>query len=321
MAIRVDYVIQDIRNNTDNEDFDEVVGYADEEILRFINDAQNRIHAKIIAQHASAFNEEYSLSTTSGTESYTMPYNIFLDNKIAMVEWSHSGLSDDYVKLTKVSHTLRTSGADGHPTDYSIKGNKIYLSPVPNLSSGTLRISFIRKPKQLNKRRGTVIATSECVDSTTAPTYVRINYPNSSTIDPAELERNTRFSIVDKYGQLKMTNLILSSIGAAGTTPDLTTYDAQLNIDSSTVFNSGDSIAQGDYIVPGPYATTHLDVDETVERYIRTYAEYKVLARDSSIDAKASLAELDAIEKEILASYADQSEDVYKIPEINTWWI
>lgn len=319
MSILIDYVISDIRKNTDNEEFDETVGLSDEEIVRFINDGRNRLHARIIAQHSSAFVEEKEVDTTNDTEYYTLPYDAYLGNKISNVEWSYNGSTDDYYSLKRSSHKLRSPNANGSPTHYSIKTNKIYLTPTPQNSSGKLRISYVQAPKQLNKRRGQIIATSQCTDSLSAPTVIYINYVNSS-IDPTELSRDTHFSVVDKYGTIVMSNVKLSSIGISGSTPDTTTYEAALNIDASTVFNSGDLIAQGYYIVPGKFSSSHIDEQDSIRRYIRVFGEVEVLMRDSSIDVKEADRMLGTIESEIIASYADTSDDVDYIPEINTDW-
>lgn len=319
MAILVDYIISDVRKNTDNEEYNDTVGFADEEIVRFINDGRNRLHARIIAQHDSAFVEEYTVSTTANLEYYTAPFNAFLNNRIQTVEWSPTGLSADYRPLRKISHKLRSPGLTGDPFEYSIKNTKIYLSPIPTNSTGILRISYIQAPKMLNKRRGQIIATSQCSDSLSAPTFININYVDA-TNDPTEMARETRFSVVDKYGNIKMSNVLLSSIGAAGTTADATTYEAQLVIDSSTSFNSGDVIAQGYYIVPGKWSSSHIDEPENIIRYIRTHAEVEVLLRDSSQDAKDYTELLATMEQDIIASFADKSDDIDFIPEINEDW-
>ncbi|MCK9370532.1 hypothetical protein M0R04_11530 [Candidatus Dojkabacteria bacterium] len=319
MGILIDYVISDVRKNTDNEEFNSEVGYSNEEIVRFINDGRNRLHARIVAQHSSAFVEEYEVSVTNDVESYNMPYNAYLGNKVSNVEYSRTGLSDDYYSLKRESHKLRRPSGNGHPNAYSLKANKIYLSATPNNSTGKLRISFVVAPKQLNKRRGQIIATSECSDSLSAPTFININFIDA-TYDETELNRDTHFCVVDKYGNLKMSNVILSSVGDAGITVDLTSYEAVLNIDSSTVFNTGDVIAQGDYIVPGKYSSSHIDEVDSIRRYIRTFAEVEVLMRDSSIDTNQAQQMLGTIEKEIVDSYADTSDDIDYIPEINTDW-
>lgn len=319
MSILIDYVISDVRNNTDNEEFNSQVGYSNEEIVRFINDGRNRLHARIVAQHSSAFVEEYSMSVSNDVESYNMPYNAYLGNKISSVEYSRTSLTDDFYPLKRMSHKLRAPGSNGYPISYSLKANKIYLYPVPNNSSGTLRISYVQAPKQLNKRRGQIISTTECSDSLSAPTFININYVDA-TYDSIELARDTHFTVVDKYGSVKMSNVKLSAIGNAGQTVDLTAYEAQLQIDSSTVFNSGDTLAQGDYIVPGKWSSSHIDEDDSIRRYLRIFAEVEVLMRDSSIDKNEAAAMLGTIEKEIVDSYADTSDDIDFIPEINTDW-
>jgi hypothetical protein len=319
MSILVDYLISEIRSNTDNEEFNDTVGFSDEEMVRFINDGKNNLHAKIVAQHSTAFVEEIIVSATNDLEYYSLPYDAFLGNKLTNIEFSYTGLDADYYSLKKVAHKLRTPNSKGSPQYYSLKANKIYLSPIPQNSSGTIRISYVQAPKQVNKRRGQIISTTQCSDSLTAPTFININYLDASN-DPNELARDTYFCVVDKYGNIKMSNIILSSIGAAGTTVDLTTYDAQLVIDSATVFNTGDVLAQEYYIVPGKFATSHIDDPDNVRRYIRVFAETEILMRDSSVSVKESTQLLLQFEKNIVDSYADTSDDVDYIPEINTDW-
>jgi hypothetical protein len=80
---------------------------------------------------------------------------------------------------------------------------------------------------------------------------------------------------------------------------------------------SGESAAVGDYIISGEYSTTHPELGPEVERYLQSYAEYKILKRDSSVDSQEALQELDLMEREIIMSYADISDDIMEIPIIN----
>ena len=125
---------------------------------------------------------------------------------------------------------------------------------------------------------------------------------------------------VDKYGNIKMENVLIE-----GSTTSAT-YDLTLTVDSSFEFENGETIAVDDYVISGGYATTHLpdELGPEVERYIQAYVEYKILARDSSVDSQEAFQVLAEIEDDIIGSYADISDDTMEIPDINNdqedWW-
>lgn len=305
----IDSLIDEIREQTENESFTDEVGLSEEEISRFINDAVYRLHEKIIQQHPDVFIEEEVQSVSSGVAEYNIKSNAFLNNRIAQVEYSHSGLSDDYVPLEPVSLRQRYPGATGHPYFYIRKSDKILLVPTPTDSNATVRISFTRRPMRLGKRRLQV--KSVTLDSVTSTiTTLEGNYVNGNTVDSTELQKYNFFTVVDKYGSIKMDNIQLSSLDSSAN------YDITVTPDSTFTYSSGESISVDDYIVAGRYASTHFQLPESVERYVRAYAEWKVLKRDSSVDSSEALQELAEMEAGIVASYAELSDDIRTIPDI-----
>jgi hypothetical protein len=55
MARLVDYLISDVRVQTENEDFSDSIGIGDNEVLRYINEAQQRIQARIYATYKNLY--------------------------------------------------------------------------------------------------------------------------------------------------------------------------------------------------------------------------------------------------------------------------
>jgi hypothetical protein len=209
----------------------------------------------------------------------------------------------------------RDSGADGYPDSYIRRGGEILLLPTPTDSNGLLRITYIRKIKKMDKRRGLVQAVT--LDSNTSTiTNLEIDYVNGDTVDSTQLNKDSRVCVVDKYGNIKMENILLSSISTS------VSYDATLEIDSSFTYQSGETISTGDYVVSGEYTTTHFELGPEVERYVQCFVEYKILKRDSSVDSQEAFQELAEIENDIISSYADISDDITDIPDINDgeWW-
>ena len=310
MSKHINALIDEIRESTENEEFDDNVGLSEEEILKFINDAQYRLHAKITAQHPDIFIEEDIQNCVANQEKYDIDFKAAFKNKISKVEYSHDGSAKNYFTLSLSTSRNRSSRYEGYPSIYTRRNGQILVSPVPINSNGTLRISYTSKIKRLDKRRATVISVE---GTTSAPTSFEIAYVNGTSVDSTELNKRNRITIVDKYGTIKMDNILVSSLGASATT-----NDAAITIDTSLWTPvTGELIEVGDYVLSGRYATTHSELEEEVERYIQAYAQWKVLKRDSSVDSQEAVMELGQIEADIVASYADISDDIMEIPEIN----
>ena len=319
MSKFIDSMIDEIREATSNEDFNSTLGLSEEEFVRFINEAIARLHGKIVAQHTNIFLEEIEMSTTRDDQAYDIPRRAFNKNSIQSVEYSPTGRSDDYYVLRPTTGRNRYPSVNGDPEFYIRRAREILLVPTPDTSVGTLRVTYVKKPKRLDKRRGLIKAVTT---SNSTITNLEINYVNGSAVDLAELNKRTRITVVDKYGNIKMDNILLSAIAASDN------YDATLTIDSSFTYESTESIATNYYIVSGEYTTTHLDendFDQYLEDYIREFARLRTLQRDSSNDSQEALGTLTAMEDQIVANCKDVSDDIDTIPIISrdstdSWW-
>jgi hypothetical protein len=314
MSKQIEYIIDDIRKITENEQFDTEVGLDEEELLLFCNQGLKRIHSKIIGVNPEApiFTFEETINVSSNTESYSLSYKAHRGNRILMVEFSHDGSADNYGPLKRVSPHNRNTGADGFPDSYFVRNSTVYLAQTPLDSNGTLRVTYIARARQLDKRRGQV----EAIEGTaTAPTALEVADINGLSTDQGEIDKRSYISVVDADGVVKMANIPITTTQTTSLSDVDATY--QINVDSSNhTAESGETIAVGDYVVSGRYASTHLEEDD-FEDYIREFAAYKVLKRDSSIDVAEAIQELSQLENELLDSFAMNSDDIAHIPDIN----
>jgi len=301
---RLDYLITDARLATENEDFSDTVGISDEEFIRFINEAQTRIHSLIVQQHSSIFLKEITSSIIANQETYSLPSDCLLGNKVTQVDYSHNNSDANYVPLKPTFLRNRRSD-EGEPFYYIRKSGQILLNPIPNTTSGSLRITYIEKARKLDIRRGSI---DTFTDSGTAITALSLNV-STDTIDSVAVGKDNFICVVDRAGNIKMTDIEYDSI-------DETTGIVTLT-NSSHTYISGETLTAGDFIVVGKNSSTHSELVDFVERYLLAYCSWKILKRDSSVDYQEQQTELSQLETEIVASYADISDDIYEIPEIN----
>jgi hypothetical protein len=303
MSRYVSYLIEDVRESTENEEFSDTFGIKDKEFLRFLNDAQYRIHSLIIQKHPSVFMKESVTSITADQEVYTLPIDTYAGNRVVQVEFSTTGLDTDYYPLRPSSLYRRNKGAIGDPTHYIRKAGTVLLSPVPANSVGSLRITYSHKLPKLDLRRGsvaTVVLTSSAITTLTLDV-------STDSVDSTTLDKFTRMTIVDEEGNVQMKNIKFTNADS-GT--------GVVTIDSAFTFESGETISVGDYVVAGAVSSTHTELDDMVERYLIAYATFKILHRDSNVDSDKQQQVLLAMESEIVESFAELTDDITEIPNI-----
>jgi len=300
---RIDYLITDVRLQTENEDFSDTVGISDTEFLRFINEGQDRLQARIAQQHNSIFLSESTYNIVGSQESYTLPSDIFLGNRVTQVDYSPSSDTTKYMPLAPATLRTRNSGT-GTPASYIRQSGTILVNPVSSSSTGLLRVTYHKKLAKLDIRRGSILTFT---DSGTQVTALSLDVTTDS-VDTTATDKDNFLCIVGRDGTIKMKNIEYDSI--SGTTGVVT-------LTASHTYETGETLAIGDYIVVGKDTTTHSELPDHVERYLIAYASWKILKRDSSVDYTEQESELSNMEQEIVETYADISDDIYQIPEVN----
>ena len=287
----VKYLIDQIRRETENEDPTSFTGIKDSEFLQYLNDAQHRLQSLITAHHPRVFIEETEIDIVSGQESYDLPTDIFLENKVHKVEYSSTGELDDYYILEEADYSVRSSGSTGSPANYIRMSGKILLSPVP--TSGKLRINYIRRIRELDLRQMEFESGGYATDTGI------LTFKEASDID--SLSEHDYLCIVDKDGVKIKSNLSYSNL-----------------LGTSITLDTGLGLGAG-YLVGGKDTTTHSDLPRNCERYLIAYCAWKIFKRDSSMDSGDQQAELSAMEQDIVDSYKVITDDVQYVPQLNPW--
>lgn len=307
MLRRTDILINQVRKQSENTDFSDTTGIGDEEIIQYLNDAQHRLQTVILSQHPAVFLTESIENTVARQESYDLPSNAYIGNKVTNVDYTATGNELDYVSLKLGNLKNRSSGNYGEPAYYIRQSGKLLLAPVPDTSISKLRITYVKKIDQIDIRRGVISSVS--TSGNTISTLVG-DLSSTTYLDITALSEAEYICIVDTYGNIKMRNLPITAL-------DSTT--GSITIDPSFSFDSGETISVGNYIVIGKDTSTHSELERNCERYLLAYASWRLMRRDSSVDAPEENNELTAMEREIAAAYAEVNDDVIDIPIIQDW--
>lgn len=299
----VKYLIDQVRKQTENEEFGEYTGILDSEFIQYFNDAQHNLQAIITHQYPNVFVKSTFIPVTSGIDTYDIPSDCYLNNKLLNLEYSYTGKEEDFYVLPQESLKKRITDVDGNPVGYIRMSGKIILNPKP-MYDGLIRLHYIQRVRELDLRRAQV---KDVTAQPNSASQISINLDIDSMItDTTSLQEHEYVCIVDKLGNSVAKNLPLEGVSIS-----------QLNIGTHVLSSEDIDIQPGHYVVGGMDTSTHGDFDRSVERYLIAYCAWKILKRDSSVDSTEAAQELQVMASEIVKSYAVINDDLQKIPELN----
>lgn len=315
-------IITAIRNRTGNQQFtigsdttvveDVQEGIGNQTILEFINEGQAQLQASIINTHPVEFVVSKEISIVANQEEYSIPDNVFINNRILNMQYSHDGQAKNYVDLEQLSIENRNTDTCTHPTGWIRRSGNILLTPIPLATSAKIRPEYYRELDQLQVRAGTLdgglvtlpFGTEEVITADTLSLDVADDLP--TLIDNVV---DKYLCIVDKDGNVVEYNIPYTAYNS--TTGDFT-HPAHTRTGTTSLDITGNQ-----FVVIGRYATTHSDLPNHCERYLKAYAQMRVMALDSNVDIQQEEYELQRIEASIVDSFGDVNEDVQYFPEIN----
>lgn len=296
MGEKASRLIERVRSLAGEPDASDTEGISDEDILRMLNNAQDRIQSLITGVNAHAFVTTTTIALVAGTREYTLPADVQAGSKVISVECKADSDDQNYYFLNRgTAHELIPVKIN-YPSKYVIRGKSLIVSPVPETGTGTLRVTYIRRFEALDKRRGLISAVS-----TSGSYYDTITLANDSNLSATELAALQYITVVDAYGTVNYYAIPVTSYNSS---------TRVLQLDTSSVPTSGGTISVDDYVVSGKFATTHSQLPDTCERYLIEYAVWKVLRKNSSEDALEQKEELAIIEEDIVQIYQPQDAGI-----------
>ena len=287
---------------------------SDEEVLQYLNDAQDRLQNLISAEKniAKIFVTQQIISVVANQEAYTIPDRVLMNKQIEQVEFSADGTLGNYIILEKLNFFNRDTNPTTYPWGYFKRGGQIYLQPTPSTSVGSIRVTYERDLDDLDIPRGVVNG----ITGGASTQFTTVGF----TASPAATYASTTpgwsnvqyFSIVDPNGVRKAYNILSGSYDSVNfiMTPSPSPF----------VYTANDvQIATGDTAVFGKYTTTFSQLPDSCERYLIHWAAAEMLHKDSSKDYDKEMTVLESMEQDIIKALKSQTSEVQFIPSANRY--
>jgi hypothetical protein len=296
---RAELLLTQVQRATENERGSGTAdGISPEEYYQYFTDGLRAIQRAIVGPNSKAF-RTYTTWSADGTEDYDLPFDYFARNQIATLEYSQSGNAQDYYKLEKRTQLERFSET-GAPSQYVMEGKRILVNAYP--ATGTFRLTYVALLPAVDKRRGTVASKT-----LTSGVLSALTITPSGAFVAADYLLADHLCIVDFNGNITCRKIPYTAVSGAGVlTIQGTTYTVP----------TGSSIAVGDYVCLGEYATTHFQIDDQAEDFLLAYCQKRIFNRDSSSDAVEMDAEMRGMLAAIVEVYSDDA-DTDEVPVTN----
>lgn len=278
---QVKYLIKEAKENTNTTDIEAI---SDSLCVRLLNRSQEFIQAYLFTQNIEAkiFRGQAAFTTTSGIDTYQLPFNIYAKNSINNVMYKNV---NNYSPMIQIAEKAR-----GSTTGYFCSDNKIILSPMPS-SPIELFLSYTKKLPSVGILHGTILTVN-----TNVSIVLNVGYTLMTGVDDF-------FSIVDSNGVIIKYNLPVNQ-----------TADTILVTDTT-------GILSGMIVVPGKYATTHCELPDELESSLVMSLETQINSRLSSSDLPMSKSFGDEHLKMLGEMFAENQTDSFMPPilEYSEW--
>lgn len=293
----ISLLIDNVREATEEKDINATTGIQDPEVIRLLNQGQNIIYRKIIKESQKLYSKSTNIPIVAGQKEVSMPNDIYAQNRLADIKFL---MKDVIYQVKSASEKEDISTAKAIPYKYYRRNNKIVLIPA-SLYSGDLQITYIHKIPELGKKAASI---SSVTTLNNAITSLVLNV-TTEEVNSEALNQFTRFSVVDREGVVKMSNIKFDSINTA---------TGAVTISSGFTFLPTESISVGDTVVAGPFSSTHSYLESDVEEYVVEYAVLKILQRQGSVEVATQAEVLRALELDIMEVYKRIEDDIREIP-------
>lgn len=267
---RIEFLLREARLSSNTQDQDAIT---DDLLVLYSNRVQSMIEDRLFITNSknNLFMETQEITLDESESEYDLAFDIYAKNAIKSVGvLLESGASTYRDPIPFISES-----EDGRKWGYSLKEGKIVFKIQRNITQ-PIGINYIRKIPTLGKRLGVAITAFAAGTLTVGATTVNIT------------DFEDFFCTVDANGLVQSRN------------NKILTYNIATGV---LTFTAGTgTIANGQYVIPGKYATSHSQLPAECEKVFLEVLERRISQRQSSTDmnvisplTEAEIALIDAV--------------------------
>lgn len=299
---RVELLIDTARKLSQNTRYDETAGVTQDIFVQFLNNAQDSLVMEIQNLKTKYFKKTDTVPIVPNQETYPWPKDCYIQH-VDTIQWTDDASGTYFQNLYKTTTKEKVTIQPGYPFAYIPHENGFHLNPP--VKSGTLYVTFVRVPKRLAKRSGQISVATVAGSNLTA---LEVN-PLETSFDLNDINSQYHLCVVDKYGNVKASNIAYDSCSAGGV---FTLSPFDLN---------GETISVGDYICIGENVTNLPQLLDICEGYLLKHMVYEAKYGDSSSWTAQAVSDMDMYFRKLSGSFATLSDDITDIPITNLDYI
>lgn len=277
---RLEFLVNDVRSSTDNKDTN---GISNNELVQYFNDGQKYIATIIFKNnpYVDFFKAQVEIGATT-TGIYNLPEDCYSFNAISMVEgrFTDTNNNNGYTRIKPISESEFS-----YLFGYITRNKQVLISGQNYVSAlQTVRITYFKKLKTLDIRRGTVGVV-------TANTSVAI-----TGLDATASQRDDHYSTADAQG-----DQVVEGIYSASTTSPLAVTDTT-------------GILTGQYLLSGANACNKSELPDECEPYLLDYVKQRIYTRNNYDDANKQMFFTEQQKAEIVSIFSKNKKDDDTLP-------
>jgi hypothetical protein len=286
---RLEYLITEVRNSTDNKD---VNGVSTPEIVGYFNAAQRYIETLIFKNnpYADVFKERIEIAGNS-TGIFDIPANCYSINSISLIEGRFGGDTSNnngYSRIKPISESEFS-----YMFGYKIQNGKVYISGQNSVAQmDSLRITYFKKLPTLDVRQAgiTTVTPGVSILMNTTPTDL---YAMSDAV-----------STVDIYGDQVVSGIYYTNTSGATLLTSTTT-----------------GVTTSQYVVSGSDACNKSQLPDSCETYLLDYVRQRIYTRNNYEDAQKQMFFTEQQKSEVIAIFSKNKKDEDSIPITDTQFL
>jgi hypothetical protein len=238
------------------------VGVQDSDIVDYFNDAQDHFVSMATSNNDTIFQDSVTFNIGSNATVNVMNSPLAMEIKIVDVKYRRNS-THNWVDIPKVPiNSVADPNYTIAPVAYYIQNGAVYLTGDP--TEGEVWIIWEKRPDYQWFPVAQVQSVTDSGTQITALTASYLTGANGVTFTDSDWDMNDQyFCVVDRYGAIKMRNVefdtvssgVFTFIGGTGFT-----------------YDTGETMAVDDYLVPGQNVSSHSALPREAERYFIYYA-------------------------------------------------